>query len=255
MERPVGIRTALAAFATGLAVATLVGGVGAFASDNSMAVTFFLAEAGLFGGTALYLAASGRDVMRTMRFQPVPSAAIPPALALGVALLLANFAASVLLGPPIRDIEFVAAAARTYERIVLAVGVAVVAPVVEEALFRGLLQGVLEQRLRPFVAIAVAALPFALLHGPQPALFFFVWSLPVGWVTWRTGSIRPGVLVHAMNNGVGVIGFLTAGPVDVEVVEQGPKEVVIALAVLAVAVVWVTRLCKRIDRVAGRSTQ
>jgi membrane protease YdiL (CAAX protease family) len=252
MERSLKIRTALAAFVTGFAFAALVGGVGALASGNSLAVMFLLGEAGLLVGAVLYLVASGRDARHALRVGPVPTAAYPPALALGVALLIANLSATVLLGPPVRDVEFVANAVSTYERVVLAIGVAVVAPIVEEALFRGLLQGVLEQRLRPFLAIAVAAMPFALLHGPQPALFFFFWSLPVGWVTWRTGSIRPGVVVHAINNIVGVIGLLAAGTVEVESVEPGAGELVTALAVLAVTALWVVWLCRRIDRAAGR---
>jgi len=128
--------------------------------------------------------------------------------------------------------------------------VILVAPVIEEALFRGLLQGALEGRLRPWLAIVFAAVPFALLHGLTPALFFFFWSLPVGWVTWRTGSIRPGIVVHALNNLVGLIGLLAAGPLETEPVEQGVGGLVIAIAVLVMAALWSVELCARIGRIA-----
>lgn len=249
--RAPGIGTVLAAFATGFALAALLGGAGVFLFQDSLAALFFLAEVGLLGGVVAYLAASGRRVAEDLRAGPVPTATYPLAVKLGIALLLANFAATALLGPPIRDIEFVAATESAAERIVLTVTIALAAPVIEEALFRGLLQGALEARLRPWLAIALAAMPFALLHGPLPAIFFFFWSLPVGWVTWRTGSIRPGVVVHALNNMVGLIGLLTAGSLEAESVERGAGAMMLAVAVLVLAALWAVRLCRRIGLVAG----
>jgi len=244
------VGTVLAAFATGLAVAIVLGLAASLLFPTSLAAILFLAELGLLLGAILYLAASGQKIAETMRTGPVSSAVFPLAFQLGVALLLANVAASVLLGPPVRDIEFVAGTQSTLERILLTISVILVAPVIEEALFRGLLQGALEARLRPWLAIVVAAVPFALLHGLTPALFFFFWSLPVGWVTWRTGSIRPGIVVHALNNLVGLIGLLAAGPLETEPVEQGFRGMVIAVAVVVLAALWSVQLCARIGRIA-----
>jgi membrane protease YdiL (CAAX protease family) len=249
--RPPSVATVLAAFASGLVVALLVTGIARLFTD-SLALGFLLGELGLLGGVLLYLTASGRAVGRALRLGRAPRAAYPLALKLGLALVVANLAATVILGPPVSDIQFLAEARTTAERLVLAVGVALAAPVIEEALFRGLLQGVLEARLRHWFAIAAAGLPFALLHGPDPALFFFFWSLPVGWVTWRSGSIWPAVVVHAVNNTLGVVGLFMTGPIEPEAVEQGPGELGVAALFLLAAALWAVRLCVRMGEVSGQ---
>lgn len=248
--RPPNLVTVLAAFAAGLVLALLVTGIGRLFSE-SLALAFLLGELGLVGGVVLFLAASGRAVGRALRLGRVSRTAYPTALKLGLALVVANFAATVILGPPVRDIQFLAEARTAAERITLAVAVALAAPLIEEALFRGLLQGALETRLRHWFAIAAAGLPFALLHGPEPALFFFFWSLPVGWVTWRSGSIRPAVVVHAVNNMVGVVGLFATGPIQPEAVERGPGELGVAALVLAATALWAVRLCVRLGKLAG----
>jgi membrane protease YdiL (CAAX protease family) len=238
------------ALATGLAVAVLMGIAADRAFHGSFTIGFVSAELGLFLGAALYLWVRGRRLGDAFRTGPVPARIYPLALMLGVALLLANVAANSLLGPESSDRELVASAETVLERVVLAIGVVLVAPVVEESLFRGLLQGAMERRVQTWIAIALAALPFGLLHGPALALFFFLWSLPVGWVTWRLGSIRPAIVVHAVNNLVGVVGLLAIGPAEIETPEAGGWSVAVVVVALAVAGLWTVRLCRRIDRSA-----
>jgi membrane protease YdiL (CAAX protease family) len=245
-----GLGAVLAAFFTGLALATVLTGVGTLV-NGSLAIAFLLGEIGFLGGVALYLAATGRSVRAALRLVRVPRAVYPLALQLGVALLFFNLAATIVLGPPAHDIEFVTTAEGALEQIALVIGVALAAPLIEEALFRGLLQGVLEARLRHRFAIAVTAMAFGLLHGPDGALFFFFWSLPVGWVTWRSGSILPAVVVHAVNNVVGLLGYVAAGPVEPEDIEYGAGAIPLALTILLVAVYWAYRVCVQANRVEG----
>ncbi|UCC84004.1 MAG: CPBP family intramembrane metalloprotease, partial [Gemmatimonadota bacterium] len=176
-----GLGAAFAAFFTGLALALIFTGLGTLI-NGSLAIAFLLGELGFLGGVALYFAATGRSVRAALRLVRVPRAVYPLALQLGVALLFFNLAATIILGPPAQDIEFVTTAEGSLELIALVIGVALAAPLIEEAIFRGLMQGVLEARLRHWFAIAVTAIAFGLLHGPDGALFFFFWSLPVGWV-------------------------------------------------------------------------
>jgi membrane protease YdiL (CAAX protease family) len=245
-----GCGTLLMSFTAGLGLALLVAGIGRLLTD-SIAITALLVEVGFLAGVVLFLAISGRDVAQALRLGRVPTAAYPLALKLGVALLIANFAATVLLGPPTQDIDFVAQADSLAERIILALTVALAAPVIEEALFRGMFQGVLETRLRPWFAIAVASMGFALLHGRDASFFFFFWSLPVGWVTWRSGSIRPAVVVHAVNNLVGFIGLMAAGQVDPESVEYEPGALIFAAIVLAAIALWAFSLTRRLGAAAA----
>lgn len=80
-------------------------------------------------------------------------------------------------------------------------------PIVEEIGFRGLvLDGLLKTRCRPWLAILISALLFALLHGLEAnfvtALLF---GILAGWLYWRTGSIIPGLIIHVTNNSLTAI--------------------------------------------------
>ena len=83
------------------------------------------------------------------------------------------------------------------------------APVVEELLFRG--EGV--ALLLPFgapVAVVGSALAFALAHGlivGLPVLFAFGVGLAV--LRLRTGSVFPGMALHALFNAIAMIAAVT----------------------------------------------
>lgn len=81
------------------------------------------------------------------------------------------------------------------------------APLVEEMLFRGGVQGYLQQRgWRPVSAICLAALLFGLVHGnPAQMPAAFLLGLLLGGVYAVTGSLWPAVAAHAFNNASGVV--------------------------------------------------
>lgn len=95
----------------------------------------------------------------------------------------------------------------------LALGI--LAPLAEEAVFRGavlreLLSTFKEQAMsrsnRHWVAIAISALLFALVHmNPAQMPHAFLIGLLLGWLYYRTGSILPGVIFHIVNNTVAVV--------------------------------------------------
>lgn len=73
----------------------------------------------------------------------------------------------------------------------------------EELTFRGVVQQGLERRLSPSVAIGLTSLFFALFHlNPLQALSVLPTSLFWGWVVFRTQSIIPTVVAHALQNGL-----------------------------------------------------
>ena len=248
-----GFGTAVTALITGLALALLLSWAVALVSA-SLTAAILVGEVGFLAGVVLHLAARGFRIADAMRLRPVHSKAYPLALKLGLALLLANFATSVLLGPPAQEVQFIAETESPVERAVLLLGVALAAPLIEEALFRGLLQGALERRFHHWLAIVMAGLAFAVLHGPAAAPFFLLWSLPVGWVTWKLASIAPAVVVHAVNNLVGVLGVFAAGVEPPETSEPGSGLTVAALLVMVIAAFWAVSLCRRLGQVAGPET-
>ena len=78
----------------------------------------------------------------------------------------------------------------------------VVAPVVEELLFRGVLYGTLRIRLGPLPATLASAALFALAHGYGLVGFASVFVSGVLWALAyeRTRSVLPGMLAHAAGN-------------------------------------------------------
>jgi membrane protease YdiL (CAAX protease family) len=85
------------------------------------------------------------------------------------------------------------------------------APVFEELLFRGFLFPLIARPLGPLVGAAVAALPFALLHGPEYAWSWqrisivFLAGFAFGWMRHRTGSTAAAAVMHAGYNGTFVL--------------------------------------------------
>lgn len=83
--------------------------------------------------------------------------------------------------------------------------VAVVAPIVEELLFRGIGFHLLE-RFGRWPAIVLVGLAFGLYHGLVNALpVLALFGMGLAWLRARTNSVYPGMLVHAAFNGVALI--------------------------------------------------
>ena len=79
--------------------------------------------------------------------------------------------------------------------------VAVIAPIVEELIFRGLILYGLLKNYRATTAVFVSALLFSLFHlNPWQVPATFVLGLLLGWLMIRTRSIILAILGHSLNN-------------------------------------------------------
>jgi len=88
--------------------------------------------------------------------------------------------------------------------------VVVIAPIVEELLFRGVGYGLLEQ-FGQYPAIVLVGLSFALVHGLIAGFAVIaVFGAGLAYLRAKTGSIYPGMLLHASFNAFGLaIGIAT----------------------------------------------
>lgn len=139
-------------------------------------------------------------------------------------------------------------------RLALALVAVVAAPLLEEFVFRGLVQGALERRRGPLPAILLTASIFAALHWLPTLLPLYLFlGAAFGFAVWATRSIWAGVLLHAANNSAAVL-QMGAEPPELPrtVWETGwTPELSAALAVLAVAALVAARLAGWMRR-AGR---
>lgn len=242
------VRTMLVVLAVGLASALGLSGLGRLATD-SLAILALLFELGLLAGLTATLATRRLKIAGALRLAGVPASVYWPALQLGIALVIANMAAAVFIGPLPEQVELVTEAEGTLEWAALIALVVIAAPLIEEVLFRGLIQGALEARLGHWAAIVLAGGAFAAVHGPQAAPFFLFWSLPVGWITWRSGSIRPAIVVHAVNNLTGVALFLLVAEPSGSPERLDPTSgtLVVILTVLVLMGAWAVSACRQAD--------
>lgn len=95
--------------------------------------------------------------------------------------------------------------------IVLAVlAIAIIGPLVEEMLFRGLLTAGFRQRFGALGTAAITAALFALAHFlPRGLPALFLLGLALALVYERVGSTIPGFLVHCLYNGIALAAALS----------------------------------------------
>lgn len=127
------------------------------------------------GFTALYVAAA-----RWASAEPLTPPDLGPAIAFSGAAVLVSFAA-----------------------------LAVWTPITEEVFFRGFILPGIANRLGHWWAIVISATIFSAFHLDLGVLVpVFVTGLLLGWLYHRTGSIWPGVAVHAGQNSLALLGAI-----------------------------------------------
>lgn len=123
--------------------------------------------------------------------------------------------------------------------------VSIFAPLCEEWLCRGMvLRGLLlKARMKPFWAILISALFFALIHfNPWQAIPAFLMGCLFGYVYYRTGSLKLTMLMHFTNNTfaliIGHIDSLSEMNSWTEVIAEPLYGILVASTVLFTALVF-----------------
>jgi CAAX protease family protein len=145
-----------------------------------------------------------------MGWRALPALGFRPArfwtIVLGtVGALVVSIAASQL-GEP-EGVKQALDVARTPSLFVASLAVmALLAPLVEEAVFRGLLYGWVAGRWGTTIAWFVSSILFAAAHvEPAHALLVLPLGLWFGWLRQRTDSLWPSLVAHIVNNSLAVV--------------------------------------------------
>lgn len=90
--------------------------------------------------------------------------------------------------------------------------VLLVAPLLEEALFRGMIQESLTTKYGGWRGILIASFIFGVIHiNPPQALNAFLVGIILGYIYYRTRSLIPVILIHAVNNAIAYFSWILAG--------------------------------------------
>lgn len=97
-----------------------------------------------------------------------------------------------------------ASAALSDTGVIMAIATIVVAPIVEEIIFRGLILSRLRKAIPGWLAVLISALLFGLCHGQIVWICYaFVLGLIFGVMAQRSGSVWPSLLAHVLFNTIG----------------------------------------------------
>lgn len=196
---------------------------------NADAVTFSLISGLLTLAVVLaFYLIRRKKLSEALMLRPVPAPTLLTASSLVPALYLLVTIFLMLLPEEWTDSYVEASAGIDSGTLIGIIAVAVVAPIVEEFIFRGLIMNRLSGVMPGWLAVVLSAAIFGVCHG-HPVWFAYAFVLGVffGFVDLRVGSIWPSILGHVAFNAIGQI--ITFVPET----EEG-TELLIVLGVLAV---------------------
>lgn len=126
--------------------------------------------------------------------------------------------------------------------------IAVFAPLLEEVLFRGAIQGYLMRKYpsSPWRAIIIASLIFGVIHM-NPIQIFYATMLGIvfGWIYYRTGSLVPCIIGHVLNNSLAAVTMITEADKNGETELAFGEEVAVVVVAALLSLLFVRLINKK----------
>ena len=166
-------------------------------------VTFFLV-------TIIYSIIVTADFLKIYPFEKVSANTMFLLCSFGLSIaIIANYASNLLLGlfdlvgiDANIDMEYKCDSA--LDVILFYVTVAIVPALVEEFAFRGIILGNLRKHSDSF-AVLISGVVFGLMHGNFAQIpFATIVGLVLGYITVKTNSLLPAIIIHFLNNAISV---------------------------------------------------
>ncbi len=147
-----------------------------------------------------------KKLSESLWLRPVPAPILLTGASLVPGLYLVVTVALALLPEAWLDSYTEASAGIDSGTFVGVIAVAVVAPIAEEFIFRGLMLNRLSRVMPGWLAVVLSAAVFGLCHGhPVWFAYAFVLGAFFGFIDLRSGSILPSILGHIAFNAIGQI--------------------------------------------------
>lgn len=175
-------------------------------------------ELGLIILPLIFLKRKGFPIKEIFRWNPVDKNIVLIAIIIGLAMTIVGdeldrLINMVFTAPDfLKQLELSLKINSTLDLILLFVGTVIIASLVEESVFRGFLQISLEKYQNVTKAVVYSSIFWALTHLVVFwAIQIFLMGIVLGYLAWRTKSIIPSAICHAIYNGMALFFNNTEG--------------------------------------------
>ena len=172
-------------------------------------ISFFLGQGIILDPPIYYLTIKQRPILESLRIKMVSLETIQYSLIFSIGVLIIidtidRIIHQIIPTPDyIIDLSGIMQPDSLLGYVFLFLAVVIVAPIGEEIVFRGFLQKFLEEHWKDITrAVLVTSLFFAMIHfNPFWTIQRYILGVLLGFLSWKTKSVIPSIMLHSINNG------------------------------------------------------
>ena len=172
-------------------------------------ISFFLGQGIILVPPLYFLTIKQRPLLKSLRIKMVSLPAIQYSLIFSIGVLIIidtidRIIHQIIPTPDyIIDLSGIMQPDSILGYVFLFLAVVIVAPIGEEIVFRGFLQKFLEEHWKDITrAVLVTSLFFAMIHfNPFWTIQIYILGVLLGFLSWKTKSVIPSIMLHSINNG------------------------------------------------------
>ncbi len=221
MSNLIGIRGVIGVVILSVISAFSVGGIimGIFTSTPNqidkiyLYLSFFLGQGVIILPPIYYLNFKKKSILDSFRIKPVSFNIIIYSIIFSAGVIILFDAVDRVIHQIVPTPDYIIDLGKimqpesTLGLIFLFLAIVVMAPIGEEIVFRGFLQKFLEEHWKDITrAVLVTSLFFAIIHfNPYWTIQIYILGIILGFLSWRTKSIIPSIILHSINNGMAFI--------------------------------------------------
>ena len=176
-------------------------------------ISFFLGQGIILAPPIYYLTIKQRPLFKSLRIKMVSRETIQHSLIFSIGVLIIidtidRIIHQIIPTPDyIIDLSGIMQPDSMLGYVFLFLAVVIVAPIGEEVVFRGFLQKFLEEYWKDITrAVLVTSLFFAMIHfNPFWTIQIYILGVLLGFLSWKTKSVIPSIMLHSINNGLAYI--------------------------------------------------
>jgi len=176
-------------------------------------ISFIVGQSFMLIPLISFLISKKEPLIKRLRINPISSETIKltTMFSIGLIILSDEFDRLIQIFIPspnyIVDLNNLLQPESVFGYILLIIAIAIIAPIGEELLFRGFLQQFLEQHWKDITrAILITSLFFSIIHmNPYWFIQIYILGIMLGFLSWKTNSIFPPLILHALNNGTALL--------------------------------------------------